>query len=450
MDLLNMAVMGSILAYVWRAQDLWKTLGTIQFPSLISLAAIGLFVFDSDARRSLRGIKNPVTTSMCVIVALAILSVPMSLNRGLSFYFVTDDLLKSFALFLILAASIRSVADVKRYSVAMLAGGAFYAFLVETTVNIGASGRLSNLAYYDANDLGALLVDIIPFCLYFLVRAKNRVFRALSGATIILFILVIIKTGSRGAFLGLLVIGGYLLFVFREIPARVRWTAVIVGAGTLIVMGGAQYWEDMGTLLNLQADYNWSGKSDAGRIEVWTRGVGYMVTHPITGVGVSAFPVAEGTISPIADKQELGIGVKWSAAHNSFVQIGAELGIGGLIAFIALCYYGYRISRGGKSKLESHGFSDARLLGHTLAASMVGFVCTGFFLSMAYSAFIFTLCGLIVGVAKLAPKPVPNSLPQTSARRGRSVRSAPDARGATGGGSSGPVRGARAAWPRAY
>ena len=60
-----------------------------------------------------------------------------------------------------------------------------------------------------------------------------------------------------------------------------------------------------------------------------------MFEHPLTGVGIHAFPIAEGDSGL---KEDEGFGVKYSAAHNSFIQVGAELGFPGLLAFIGLLY----------------------------------------------------------------------------------------------------------------
>ena len=61
-----------------------------------------------------------------------------------------------------------------------------------------------------------------------------------------------------------------------------------------------------------------------------------MLANPLFGVGPEQFPAAEGTLSPFAERQQFGIGVRWNAAHNSFIQIGAELGLPGLALFIAI------------------------------------------------------------------------------------------------------------------
>src|SRR2546422_9855684 len=90
----------------------------------------------------------------------------------------------------------------------------------------------------------------------------------------------------------------------------------------------------MQTTVRPDRDYNTT--SETGRLKIWERGLNYMAGRPVLGVGAGNFPVAEGTISPLARLQERGIGVRWGAAHNSFLQVGAELGIPGLLLFIGL------------------------------------------------------------------------------------------------------------------
>jgi O-antigen ligase len=401
-DPLLLAVVVSILTYVWRVQDLYPILGTVKLPILGSLAMYGLYVIDSDGRRKLKTIRHPVTICVVAIMALAVASVPTSLYKGLSFGFIKDDLGKNFLLMIILAASIRTLEDVRRYVAFIVIGGAIYAQFVHLNLEVGPSGRLGNLAYYDANDLGMLLVCTLPLAVFFALRARTVLARAAAALCIALFILVIIKTGSRGAFLGLVGVGGYLLIAFRSVPVKVRLAAVGACVAVLLVAGNETYWSMMRTLLNPTEDYNWSGNAEEGRMEVWKRGIGYMLSRPVTGVGVRAFPVAEGTISPLAERQEYGMGLKWSAAHNSFVEIGAELGIGGLIALVLLLLHAYRAARGvdpapGRGTTQS----DEVVLGHALAGTIIGYVISGFFLSQAYAAYMFVIYGVIVGLAKV-------------------------------------------------
>ena len=125
------------------------------------------------------------------------------------------------------------------------------------------------------------------------------------------------------------------------------------------------------------------------------------------GVGVNNFPVAEGTISPLARRQERGIGVRWGAAHNSFIQVGAELGIPGLLLFVGVIASAFaslaRVARNAR-RTGPAGIGVSRLA-QSLMAALVGFVAGAFFLSLAYADMLYTLVALAIALAKVARGP---------------------------------------------
>jgi O-antigen ligase len=151
-------------------------------------------------------------------------------------------------------------------------------------------------------------------------------------------------------------------------------------------------------------------------MDIWKRGLGYMVTHPLLGVGASAFSSAEGTLAPQAARQQRGIGFKWSEAHNSFIEIGAELGVLGLVLFVSLLAAGFRtlapIRRGPQG--------PPAFLAQALTASLLSYAVSGFFLSAAYWAYLYALLGMIVGLAKVVAPAA--ARPPTSPRAARERR----------------------------
>jgi O-antigen ligase len=251
-----------------------------------------------------------------------------------------------------------------------------------------------------------MLVGTLPLALYFVRRGRPVLTRLLALGVSGLYLLVLLKTGSRGGFLGLIAIGLYVLLTFRALPARVRVVSVVAGFLVLNIFGSDFFWRQMGTLLHPQDDYNWVGKDETGRMEVWKRGIGYMWARPISGVGARAFGVAEGTISPLASRQDLGIGVRWTAAHNSFVQIAAELGVPGILAFIWLLVAAFR-ALGPPSRQRRGDDPDQRsraAMAQALRASLIGYAVSGFFLSQAYASFLYATLGLIVALACISPR----------------------------------------------
>ena len=61
------------------------------------------------------------------------------------------------------------------------------------------------------------------------------------------------------------------------------------------------YWRADGTITS-DSDYNHT--SETGRMQIWSRGIGYMLANPLLGVGPGNFPSAEGTLSPLAERQQ--------------------------------------------------------------------------------------------------------------------------------------------------
>jgi len=127
-----------------------------------------------------------------------------------------------------------------------------------------------------------------------------------------------------------------------------------------------------------------------------------------TGVGINNFQVAEGTLSPLARRAERGRGVRWGAAHNTFISGGAELGVPGSCSSSAGSPRRSRPSvarRAGRFAADPPNREVSRLA-QTLMASLLGFVVGSFFLSLAYS-------DIAVHPGRPVPRPLENRASHT-------------------------------------
>ena len=421
----HVALAAMLLTYVWRVQDLFPVLGALRPAVLSSLAALGFFLLGPAAGAGAR-LRHPVFRWAAVILALCALSVPGSVWPGYSFRFIVEDHVKTVLFMVLLMAAVRVPRDVERFLAVHVAGSALYCVMVLTRFEVGADGRLGGLVYYDANDLAMLLVCTLPVLVYFSRPGARPAMRMAAAAALVLFVVTIVRTGSRGGFLGVVAVFAAMAVGFQAVPRGRRLRAAAAVAVLLVAVGGGVYWEKMATMLNPSQDYNWAGNEQTGRMEVWKRGAGYMLQRPVFGVGAAAFGIAEGTISPLAARQELGHGLKWSAAHNSFVQIGAELGFPGLIAFLLMLAAAFRALRApGRARAPDGSVPDGAALAQALTAALVGYCVSGFFLSQAYSAYLYSLLALVAGLAAV---PVVSSLPSLVSGPGRS-RARPPGRG---------------------
>ncbi|OLB89666.1 MAG: hypothetical protein AUI15_25805 [Actinobacteria bacterium 13_2_20CM_2_66_6] len=301
---------------------------------------------------------------------------------------------------LLVAATTRGPADLRRLVWLQVVGLTLFSLVTLARAHVGEGGRLRTTEYYDVNDLATLIVCTVPLVLYLWRRPTGPWGRTLvAGATLVL-ILTLGKTGSRGGFLGLVAVAGYLLLRFSAMSRVKRASAVAV----LVILFGAlaneAYFERIETVLHPKSDYNWSGHSETGRMEVWKRGMGYMLSHPVLGVGARAFGVAEGSLAPEArERGRYGHSFAWTTAHNSFIQVGAELGVPGLLLFVALLVGAWRML----VSVRRRAAGERAVLAQVLTASLLGFVVTAFFLSQAYTAYLYLLIGLGVGLARITP-----------------------------------------------
>ncbi len=396
-----------IATYVWRVQDLFPILGKVKLPLFVGLATLAIFFSVVRGPRRLQAIDSPLSRMLLGLFAIMFLGIPTSLAQGASLSFLLKDFMPNLLLAMMVAAGVRNMRDLEWVMRGTVVGGALYCLYIYMRFHVGADGRLAELIYYDSNDISVLIVCTLPLAVYFIRPGMKLMDRIVAAAAFVVFLLTLIKGGSRGGFLGLLVVGTVLLVWYRGIPRRQMILVAVAGAALLALRGSDTYWANMKTLLHPTNDYNWTGKgaTSGGRRAIWTRGIGYMLHHPLVGLGVRTFSRAEGTLSPGGQLNLIGgPGYKWSAAHNSFVEIGAETGVIGLVLFTGLFVYSIRAMM----RLHRRRGPPGSVIGpresamaQSIAVAIIGFCVSGSFVSANYFAYPYLLIAMAAGLLKL-------------------------------------------------
>ena len=402
-DLLLVCVALYVATAVGRIHEVFPILLPLKLTMLAAVGSIGLCLLQQSGRRRLSLVRSRSTTLLIALVCWGALTVPGALHQGLAFQTWTD-FARTAVMFVVLAASVRSTRDVERLFLVYYAVTVVYVAVVISRFKMGsgADWRLGDLYTYDANDLATLIVTAMPLGLYFVVAHRNLVVRLSALTGLGLLAVGLIRSGSRGGFLAFLAVTAFILLFVTTIPVRSRVAGLIV---ILAVVGGTasdKYWSQMQTIVHYEQDYNMT--SDVGRVKIWKRGIGYMLDRPLFGVGMRNFQVAEGTISSRARLRERGVGVWWGAAHNSYVQAGAELGMPGVLLLLALLWTAFRgLRRAARRALRVNpAGTDVSRLAQSLMGALIGFAVGAFFLSLAYSDMLYTLLALSVALAKVA------------------------------------------------
>lgn len=391
------------VTYVWRLPSLMPVLKPLHLGITSGMVAFTLFLLDRRPRRRLAVLPMRPVWYAAALLAMMVLSVPAGLNPAHSAKFMLQMVVPNLVLMLMVAASVRSLADIEWLGMMHMLAAAGYGVFVLLKFPVDASGRLGDLIYYDTNDLGLVLVATMPLVVYFASRGQRWGRRLAAAACAPIFLVLLVRTGSRGAFLGLLAVAAYLTLNYRGFNAVPKRLVVAgIGAIAFLLLGGNTYLARMETLLNPTADYNWTGRSPTGRLEIWKRGIGYLLDHPVVGVGVANFERAEGTLSDIGHELESrGEPFKWSVAHNSYLETAAEAGAVALLMWIGLfATVLLALRRVVRAAGRLSFVSRELVLAQTLSAALLGYLVCAFFISAEYFTYPYVLLGLAIGLLK--------------------------------------------------
>jgi O-antigen ligase len=280
--------------------------------------------------------------------------------------------------------------------------------------------RLSGFnSTYDANDVGVVL--LVGLALSFYTYQMSGAFgKIVSLFTIIGIGTTLAKTGSRGAFVGLVAFGLAALLLISSVSIVKRVLFIAAVGIALAVASPEGYWEQMKTILSPKEDYNWT--AETGRRELTKRGLKYLAAYPVFGLGIGNFPMAEATLAERAKNWQPGDpGIPWVAPHNSFLQVATEMGGVGLLLWSTLVL-GTAWSLVRRRKRLPNGWRQGsftvRVVGNAMQyvpVAVVGFAVSGAFVSFAYLDPAYLLAAFGVGVILFtAPQPVPGVTPGAS------------------------------------
>jgi probable O-glycosylation ligase (exosortase A-associated) len=244
----------------------------------------------------------------------------------------------------------------------------------------------------DGNDY-ALSVNIaIPFCLFLMGDAPTKRHKLFYGSLLLILVLCVVATKSRGGTLALAAVGFYYwLKSNRKVLSSVL---VVITVMLVLAYAPQSYFERMGTISSHQDG------SSQGRLIAWKAGTQMALDHPLSGVGAGHFPVKFGAEYKPKDMQ-----MPWLTAHSIYFLVLGELGLPGIAVLILFFSMNFAANRRLHRDLLKRGSSTAVRHAHLLAslsASLLAYAVAGAFLSAAYYPHMFILGGLLVSGRRAA------------------------------------------------
>ena len=390
--------LGFVVFSFFRIHEVFPVLMPLRIPQLLAIPTLGVLVWHFAGTRAIRPFITIELKLFLIFFLLVTLGVPFATDRPTAIGYWTATYVKIAIMTFAIAWLTREASDFRLAMRALVIAGVLVAIvtmynkingigLVEgTRVTIGRDIR-SVLG--DPNDLSLVLMFPLSFAVALTLRPSSSLDRLLGGIGILLIVLAVIATQSRGGLLG-------ILAVFGTVGWRiVRNKAMLIGVGgtaaaILFLAAGISSRASGG------AGEEGIDESAMGRVHAWGAAIRMATSRPLNGVGLDNFVPNYFFYSDHWDGMN-------HAVHSTWFGVLGETGFLGLIVFVSMVVMMVVSLIRSLRVLECENAPIAlRAGGLGLISGVAGFCASGTFLTQGFTWPIYVLVALSAALSRSA------------------------------------------------
>jgi len=397
-----------------RPSDLFPILTTLRFQPLLLGLLIVLWLYRDFVRSKNQFNLHRIDLAILAFVVVMLLSIVTSIYIGQSVSVFTDYI-KLLAFYLLATQMVKSKRQLKAF-IAVLLGSVTFVSLVqvytyltigltratgqggygihigplhlyagraigEQATNVHGVGGYSNGFLANASELGLGVLMVIPFAYYLCERVSSRFVRIVLILVLVILTFSLIVTGSRGATLAAFVV--LLIIFFKSRHKMALAMVLILGLMVATPLLSDNYIDRVTSITEYESD-----TSANIRLSLWKAGLYMMMDRPLLGIGVGNFHNAYGGEYRETDSANL-----WWQPHNNFIQVGAEMGLLGLVAYVWILIMILKENRRSRRILALEFPAERSLEGylHASDVSLYGCIVAGCFITSTYYPHILIL-----------------------------------------------------------
>lgn len=323
-----------------------------------------------------------------LLLLTALLSVPTAISPGEAWEnFV--EFLKVILIFVVAVNVVRTERRLRALILIPLAVSVMLSFNAFSDYRSGhlalkgvrIKGALGGL-FDNPNDLALHLVTMIPLAVGFALSRRGALRKVSYGLCAALFTAGVVATFSRAGFLGLLAAAGVLAWKYGRKHRLTVAVLMVLTLGVFVATTPGEYGSRITSMFTGDA----TGSADARRDLFW-RSALVALRYPITGVGIGNFYYK---------------GAHDHVSHNAYTQVAAEMGMAALAFYVLFMVTPLRRLR--RVERESSADRERANFYHLavgLQASLVAYMVTSFFASVAHLWYVYYLVAYAVCLRRL-------------------------------------------------
>ena len=242
----------------------------------------------------------------------------------------------------------------------------------------------------DVNYFALMCVLMLPLPFAYAGTASTRQSRILWSLGGVAMLAEIIQTGSRGGFLAL---GAVALVVGLRLSPRPART--FGGLVAVVIVLALLLPTPLLSRLMPSTEATGVHRSNEARMIAIDAGLRMIADNPFAGVGAGNFGLYKRMWADVFPEGP-------NLAHNTYIELAAELGLPALAAFFFLIWRSFRSLRRAERRAMTMRRETLARTAIALQASLAGYVVGAFFLSAQYETFFWLIVFLSVCVERIA------------------------------------------------
>jgi putative inorganic carbon (hco3(-)) transporter len=227
----------------------------------------------------------------------------------------------------------------------------------------------------DSNYEALSIVMTIPLALYVLRTDPSVFWRRLTAGCAAILTFAVFVSQSRG---GILALGVLMLLAWLRAQHKLRLVVVsLVGLSIAAALAPSVTWQRFHQI-QINGNHWQTGAelSTRTRIELWRGGFHIIETHPFFGIGLDQFKSQVAYYNP----NLIPLARRAFIAHDTYIQVWAEDGIGILLVFLAMIWLAASNCRLAE-RLGAERSGDLDELALAMRFGLIAFLVGGLFLS---------------------------------------------------------------------
>lgn len=369
----------------------YPSLGRIRIELIIGLIVLLTIVLRKKEWLSrLRFEYNKVNKNLFLFFLVILLSFAQAWDYSTSWNDVVIEFLKIYAFYVMILAFVNKEKDLRIFLWAfslltiLIDYQGLYIFFSgqESYVFRGVDVAIASEGFASGHVAAAnMQLQCLPIMVYLLLSEKRLVLKLLAGIFCFLSVAGVIASGSRGGFLGLIVVAGLLVYFSKRRGPALVLCVICFFALMPLMRGSYLHWMD--SIIGLKDD------SATSRITGLINGIEMMIRRPILGVGPGCYPLAR--------KAWFHWGLE---SHNHYGQLMGDLGVLGTIAWGYFIVRVFNNLRTAKKNFRTVGNRESSLIIIGIQSALLVRLFEGNFSHSLYIFFWYMIAALSIVLLK--------------------------------------------------